>query len=198
MASTLPRTISVDGTTLTLSVQRKHMKNVNARLRGSTLYVSAPLSMPHGELEAAYLKLARRLLRQIHARRANAEDDALTLATKVARRFPEPPNVEAVTFVSNQRSRWGSYSQRTHTIRLNAALRSMPRWVLEAVVAHELTHAIHPDHSPVFWELLRGVCPDTDRAHSFLAGVSWLGANWQSLPGIELQLLTEASGDQIK
>lgn len=193
MASALPQTITVDDATLTLSVQRKRVKNVNARLHGSTLYLSAPSGMPSRELEAASFKLARRLLRRAHAQKVNAEEDALDLATKVARHFPEPPNVERVMFVSTQRSRWGSYSQRTRTVRLNAALRSMPRWVLQAVVAHELAHAIHPDHSPAFWKLLRSVCPDTDRAQAFLAGVSWLGSNWQTLPGVELELLTGTS-----
>lgn len=189
MALELPETMTVDGATLTLSVERKRVKNVNARLRGSTLHISAPPGMATKEVEAAAYELARRLLRRAHAQQANAEGDALALANSVAARFPEPPGVERVMFVANQRSRWGSYSQRTRTIRLNAALRSMPRWALEAVLAHELAHAIHPDHSPAFWELLRSVCPDTDRAQAFLAGVSWLGANWKSMPGVELSLL---------
>ncbi|MDN5696446.1 MAG: M48 family metallopeptidase [Rubrobacter sp.] len=195
MASKLPETITVDGATLTLNVERKRVKNVNARLRGSTLHISAPPGMASKELEAAAQKLARKLLRRAHAQQANAEEDALALASSVAGRFPEPPSVERVMFVANQRSRWGSYSQRTRTIRLNAALRSMPPWVLEAVLAHELAHAIHPDHSPDFWELLRNVYPETERAQAFLAGVSWLGANWKSMPGVELSLLTDTSDE---
>jgi predicted metal-dependent hydrolase len=61
----------------------------------------------------------------------------------------------------------------------------MPPWVLEAVVAHELAHAIHPNHSPAFWALLQSVCPDTDRAKAFLAGVTWLARAWESLPPVE-------------
>ncbi len=108
----------------------------------------------------------------------------------MAQRFPEPPSVEAATFVTTQRARWASYSARTKTIRLNAALRSMPRWVLKAVVAHELAHVFHPDHSPAFWELLRWACPETDRAEAFLAGVSWFARNADSLPLAERELLS--------
>lgn len=196
MDSILPEKIIVDGTALFLSVERKRVKNVNARLRGSTLFISAPAGMAQGELEAAAAELARKLLRRAHARRANSEEAALALATEVARRFPQPPSVERVLFVTNQRARWGSYSPRTKTIRLNAALRPMPHWVVEAVVAHELAHAVHPDHSAAFWELLHGVSPQTERARAFLAGVSWLGSNWQSLPGVELSLLIGADGDR--
>jgi predicted metal-dependent hydrolase len=152
--------------------------------------------MSSDRLQQVTIEMARKLVRRTHAQQTNSEEDTLALAAKVARRFPQSPDVEQVLFVTTQRSRWGSYSQKTSTIRLNAALRSMPRWVVEAVVAHELAHAIHPDHSTAFWQLLRGVCPDTDRAQAFLAGVSWLGSNWESLPGVELALLARTARDQ--
>ncbi len=65
--------------------------------------------------------------------------------------------------------------------------------MLEAVVAHELAHVTHHDHGPGFWKLLRSVYPDVDRADAFLAGVSWLGRRWESLPPIERSLLARAS-----
>ena len=185
----------VDGTSLTLIVERKRrVKSVNARLKGSVLRVSAPPGIPEKDLAPVVNNLARKLLRRAHASRVNEEGDALTLSRKVAARFPHPPSVERVAFVTTQRSRWGSYSPRTGTVRLNAALRSMPRWVLEAVVAHELAHAIHADHSPSFWRLLRSVCPKTDEARSFLAGVSWLAHNHGRLTAIERDLLGMSEG----
>ena len=92
--------------------------------------------------------------------------------------------------VTNQTSQWGSYSLQTGIVRLNATLRQMPPWVLEAVVAHELAHSFYLDHSPEFWELVRSVCPKTDRARAFLEGVSWLAAAWDHLPPIERSQLT--------
>jgi len=91
--------------------------------------------------------------------------------------------------VTTQRARWGSYSTRTKTVRLNAALRGMPGWVLEAVVAHELAHVFHPDHSPAFWELLGRACPEAGRAEAFLAGASWYARNIDVLPPVERELL---------
>lgn len=179
----------MDEGTLTLCIERKRVKNVNARLRGSTLYISAPPGMPSKRVEEISKDLARRLLRRERARRVNDEEDALALVHKVARRFEGSPRVDRALFVTNQRARWGSYSQKTRTIRLNAALRSMPRWVLEAVVAHELAHAIHPDHSPDFWELLHSVCPETERAMAFLEGVGWLANNQGQMPVAELRQL---------
>jgi predicted metal-dependent hydrolase len=183
------RTINVDGVALEIAIERKGVKNVNARLTGSTLSVSAPHTMPQEELDEAVLKLARRLLRRAHASRVNEADDALKLARKVAKRFPKEPSIQRVMFVTTQRKRWGSYSTRTKTVRLNAAVRRMPAWVLEAVVAHELAHTFHADHSRAFWDLLRRVCPETERAEAFLAGVSWLAHNRERLPAVEREIL---------
>ena len=198
--SPLTRTIAVDGVTLTLVLKRKRVKNVNARLRGTTLAVSAPLGMAQGELDPIITTLARTLVRRERQGRVNEQEDALALAEQVAARFPTPPRVARVLFVTTQHKRWGSYSTRTGTVRLHAALREMPRWVLRAVMAHELAHVAHPDHSAAFWSLLREVCPDTDKAEAFLAGVSWLGQRWEQLPPVERSLLagTEAGIDDVK
>ncbi len=180
----------MDGTTLELVLERKRVKNVNARLRGSTLLVSAPVGMAEERLQPAVRELARKLLRRAHAARVNGEEDALALARKVAGRFPEPPAVGRALFVTTQGGRWGSYSTKTKTVRLNAALRGMPGWVLEAVVAHELAHAFHPDHSPAFWELLGRACPEAGRAEAFLAGVSWFARNIDVVAPVERELLS--------
>ncbi len=171
------------------------MKNVNARLRGSTVYISAPHHISDKDLSPMVEKLARKLIRRAHAQRVGEEEDALALAEKVARRFPDPPEIKGALFVTNQRSRWGSYSSKTRTIRLSAALKHMPKWVLEAVVAHEPAHVFHPDHSPQFWALLKRVSPETERANAFLEGVSWLGANLEHLPAAEKEILIKDYGE---
>ncbi len=197
MRNEFPSSITIDGITLTLCIERKSVKNINARLRDSVLRVSVPLQASRAVIDSVLPDLARRLLRRQRARQVNDTTDALALAQRVARRFPQPLDVAAVQFTTTQKACWGSYSTRTRTIRLNAALQLMPRWVLEAVVAHELAHAIHPNHSPAFWELLHQVYPDTDRAEAFLEGVSWLARSWETLPPVERsQLLYTADGSQ--
>jgi predicted metal-dependent hydrolase len=185
-------TLTVDGVTLRLRITRKRVRNVNARLVGNELRVSAPHRVPKAELDEIVNGLARRLVRRERARAINSNGDALALSRKVAARFPDPPEISELRFVTNQRARWGSYSQRTGVVRLHAGLRQLPTWVLEAVLAHELAHVYHPDHSPAFWALLRRVCPATDRARAFLEGVSWIAERWDDLPPIERALLGES------
>src|SRR5262245_1142028 len=71
MAPTNPQTITIDGVTLTLVVERKRVKNINARLRETTLSVSAPLNTPQSTLDKVIPDLARRLVRRVHARQVN-------------------------------------------------------------------------------------------------------------------------------
>jgi len=183
------RTITVDGATLRVLTVRKRVRNVNVRLVGNELRVSAPLGVERAELEATVRRLARTLVRRERAERINSDDQALAIARKVAEKFPKPPRIRSVRFVTTQRARWGSYSPSTGLVRLHAALRQLPVWVLEAVVAHELAHAFHADHSAAFWELARKVCPKTDRANAFLEGVSWIAERWERLPPVERALL---------
>ncbi len=185
--------IQVDEVTLDLVVVRKRVKNINARLHGSTLSVSAPHRVSRGEVRSVALELARRLLRRARADAVNGDDSGRIVADKVAARFPKPPRVTEVRFSTNQRSQWGSYSPRTGVIRLNAVLKVMPPWVLESVVAHELAHSVHPDHSPAFWKLVRSVCRHTDRANAFLEGVSWLASSWDGLQPAERSQLAGKS-----
>ncbi len=186
--------ITIDGVTLDLRVTRKRVKNINVRMVGNELRVSAPRWVSNHELDEAITELARRMIRRERAGKINHADDALALARRVAERFSNKPEIVAARFSTQQRSRWGSYSTRTRTIQLNAALRQMPLWVLESVVAHELAHIDHPDHSPAFWELLRKVCPQTERARAFLEGVTWLGRSWERLPPVERSLLVDGGG----
>lgn len=189
------RKITVDGLILTRVVTRKRVKNINVRLVGDELRVSAPHRVSEEEVDEAVEALARRLIRRRRAREINTEVDALALARRVARRFPDPPKIVAAKFSTRQTTRWGSYNTGTCTVNLNAALRQMPNWVLEAVVAHELAHVRHPNHSPAFWTLLRESCPETDRARGFLEGVNWLGRVWAELPPVERSLLV---GDDVR
>jgi predicted metal-dependent hydrolase len=60
--------------------------------------------------------------------------------------------------VRNQRQRWGSCSA-SGLICLNWRLITMPGWVRDYVLYHELMHLKRMDHSPAFWKLVAQVCP---------------------------------------
>jgi predicted metal-dependent hydrolase len=82
----------------------------------------------------------------------------------------------AVTRISirNQRTRWGSCGRDGH-ICLNWRLVSMPDWVRDYVLVHELMHLRRLDHSPRYWKLVAAACPEYRQARQ------WLRSNGPSL-----------------
>ena len=58
------------------------------------------------------------------------------------------------------RSCWGCCHPSKRVITFNARLAAVPEECIEYVVAHELTHFLHADHSPAFYSALEPVIPD--------------------------------------
>jgi predicted metal-dependent hydrolase len=69
--------------------------------------------------------------------------------------------------VRNQQSRWGSCSPNGH-ICLNWRLVTMPEWVRDYVIIHELMHLKRLDHSKKFWKLVAAACPQYQEARAWL------------------------------
>ncbi len=58
------------------------------------------------------------------------------------------------------KTRWGSCTPLRRTIRLNTALASTPKELLEYVLVHEMAHIQQPNHSPLFWSIVEEHLPD--------------------------------------
>jgi predicted metal-dependent hydrolase len=69
--------------------------------------------------------------------------------------------------IRNQRWRWGSCSPGGH-ICLNWRLVTMPDWVRDYVLIHELMHLKRMDHSRKFWKLVAAACPRFREARAWL------------------------------
>lgn len=91
--------------------------------------------------------LERRLLRWL-------ERQALALFEADTLHYCNAAGLEPVPVaLSRAHRRWGSCSDRQR-IRLNWRLVQAPDFVRRSVVAHEVTHLVHFDHSPAFHALL--------------------------------------------
>lgn len=94
------------------------------------------------------------------ARRLLAQD----LADYCLRAGQQAPRL----MLSRAQRRWGSCA-RDSTIRLNWRLVMAPGWVRRSVVAHEVAHLVHFDHSPRFHALLAEIYEgDIDEANRWL------------------------------
>jgi hypothetical protein len=88
-------------------------------------------------------------------REAALEDFSRRIAILGAKLGVDIPSVA----LSNAAARWGSCSARGE-IRLNWRLIQAPPHIIHYVVAHELAHLKHMDHSPRFWAVVATLCPD--------------------------------------
>jgi predicted metal-dependent hydrolase len=108
-----------------------------------------PVDLPDGEQR----RLRERARRELPAR-------LLELAASVG------VAVRKVS-VRNQKHRWGSCSH-SGLICLNWRLVTMPDWVRDYVLYHELMHLKRMDHSPAYWKLVADVCPNYQQARRWL------------------------------
>ena len=119
--------------------------------------------------------LVERFLERESRRTMPASTDELSVRARdlydayLAPRAAAPLPPFSVRWVDNQQRRWGSCSSDSGRIRLSSRLRTMPLWVSDYVLLHELAHLFVPSHSADFQYLLAGY-PDLARAQAFLHG----------------------------
>jgi type I restriction enzyme R subunit len=85
----------------------------------------------------------------------------LETITKKLNRFPRK------VFVMGQRTKWGNCSA-LQNLSFNWRLIMAPDFVLRYLVTHEAVHLAVPDHSKKFWLTVRSLCPETEKAKSWL------------------------------
>ena len=79
----------------------------------------------------------------------------------------------SIRFVTNQKSRYGSCSFSTRSIRISDRIAKTPRWVQDYVIVHELAHLLHPNHNKKFWEKVNQY-RYAERARGYLIAVGML------------------------
>jgi predicted metal-dependent hydrolase len=140
----------------------KRRKTVSAAIVDGRVVVRMPTWMTKAQEDEYVAALVGRLERKRRSETVDLAERARTLA----RRY-DLPQPDAIRFVSNQTSRWGSCTPSTREIRISDRIAGFPEWVLDAVVVHELAHLVHLGHTPAFWELAHRY-PLTERALGFL------------------------------
>ena len=217
----MKRTISLNGIPTVYTLERKRVKNVNLRVRGGEVFVSAPRWVPSAVIEGFLRERADFILGALErtertpfppcedgaplpwrgrtltlalgrgsrssarveggvlrlcvrdaqdaegVRRAldrwyRAESEALCLEA-FDRLYPQfaalgVPRPEIR--MRAMRSCWGNCRPAKKVVTFNARLAAVPEGCVEYVVAHELTHFLHADHSSAFYAALARVIPD--------------------------------------
>lgn len=150
------------------SAQRQ--KTVSARLEDGVLIVRAPVTISDKELAPIIDNLKRRMQRR-KANTPQTDEQLEKRAREINRQyFGGRLRWKSIRFVTNQNSRFGSCTPDEGTIRLSHRLASMPGWVRDYVLVHELAHLQEANHGPRFWQLVNRY-PLTERARGYLMAV---------------------------
>lgn len=140
----------------------KRRKTISARQVGDILRVSIPATMTKADEERWVGEMVKRMERKDNAAPIDLPARAAALAARYG--LPSP---DAIRWVDNQASRWGSCTPVDRTIRISTRVADFPSWVIDYVVVHELAHLAVRGHDHRFWALVNRY-PKAERARGFL------------------------------
>lgn len=148
----------------------RRSKTVGARIENGVMVVRAPAHISDRELNRIIDQLRERM--QTRNRRRPQTDETLEQRARELNRqyFDGRLKWQSIRYVSNQNQRFGSCTPDDGTIRLSDRLASMPAFVRDYVIVHELAHLVEANHGPRFWALVNRF-PKTERARGYLMAV---------------------------
>lgn len=96
--------------------------------------------------------------------RRRAGDEFYTRSKELARRID--CKLAGVT-IKDTKSRWGSCSS-LNNINYSWRIALAPDYVIDYLIAHEVAHLKHQDHSELFWQTVAELCPQWSKGNSWL------------------------------
>jgi predicted metal-dependent hydrolase len=149
----------------------RRRKTITAERRGNRLVVRLPAGLTRSEERSWVERMVADVERRERARRLNSGRALERAADRLNRRyFDGRLRWRSIRYVTNQRDRYGSCTPSDRTIRISGRIASMPSFVRDYVVVHELAHLLIPDHSARYWRLVNRY-PMAERARGYLMAV---------------------------
>lgn len=166
---------AVDGGGDVVEVRRspRRRRTVTAyRELGRTVVLIPAAFSPAEERRWVAQMVAKLQTREERRRRSLGGDEELMARARAlsAAHFDGAAEPASVRWVENQHRRWGSCTPADRSIRLSGRLRSMPEYVVDYVLVHELAHLLEAGHDERFWALVARY-PRAERARGFLEGI---------------------------
>ena len=143
----------------------RRRRTVQAYLRDGRIKVMVPAGLGAEEEERLVAELAGKIRRKA----TSADVDLARRARQLATRYGLPVPAEIV-WSDRQMKSWGSCTPDEGRIRISNRLVSMPGWVLDSVIVHELAHLEVSGHGPEF-DVLVGRYELSERAKGYLMAV---------------------------
>jgi predicted metal-dependent hydrolase len=145
----------------------RRKKTISASVLGGELVIRVPARISKREEREWVAKMKDKLAQK--TKRSPKSDDELKVRAQALNKkyFGGKVSISSITYSDRQVRRHGSCNTLTGDIRISRKLLSMPGWVLDYVIVHELAHLVFPDHSRAFWDLVNQY-RYAERARGFL------------------------------
>jgi predicted metal-dependent hydrolase len=156
-----------------VEVRRSHRRTrtVSAYRKDGKVIVMIPARFTRAE-EAEWVDTMLGKLARTEQRGRRTDEQLVRRARELSRDYLQGKVAPlSVRWVSNMTQRWGSCTTGEGTIRLSDRLQTMPVWVIDYVLLHELAHLIEPSHNARFWQWV-DMFPKSERAKGYLEGVA--------------------------
>jgi len=162
----------VDDHPLEVEVVRSsgRVKTASARWTepGKKVLVRVPAGLPAPDEQRLVDQLVAKMRAGARRRRLNDLSKLPQRAGELNKQyFGGRLKIASIEWVTNQRGRYGSCTPELQTIRISDRVATMPGWVQDYVLMHELSHLLEPNHSAAFWKLVSRY-PLTERARGYL------------------------------
>jgi hypothetical protein len=128
---------------------KRRKKTAQAYMLDGRLRVLVPAGL-EPDFEADLIK---DLVTKTRRRISSGDVDLNVRARRLAKRYGLPVPV-SIEWSNRQLRRWGSCTVSEGRIRISDRLATMPDWVLDWVILHELAHLAVPDHGERFQALV--------------------------------------------
>jgi predicted metal-dependent hydrolase len=172
------RIIDAEGDPITVEIVRdgRLRTRIHWEWNGDQIRIRVPRKVPKAQLEQHVAEIVEKVRHKRTQVRARADADLEARARQINRKYFEGEiSWHTLRWVSNMRKRLGSCTTGGPTdgdIRISDRIKGWPQWVVDYVIAHELTHRKHPNHSQAFWADVNRY-PQAERARGFIMGVAF-------------------------
>jgi predicted metal-dependent hydrolase len=156
-----------------VEVRRSHRRTrtVSAYRKDGKVIVMIPARFTRAE-ETEWVDTMLGKLARTEQRGRRTDEQLMRRAGELGREYLDGKvRATSVRWVSNMTTRWGSCTTGEGTIRLSDRLQSMPTWVIDYVLLHELAHLVEPSHNARFWQWVDRF-PKSERAKGYLEGIA--------------------------
>ena len=168
-----PVAATPEGSAVEVRRSARRRRTVTAyREQGRTIVLIPAAFSPAEERRWVAQMVAKLQTREERRKKSLGGDEDLMIRAKALAEAHLDGAAEPATvrWVDNQNRRWGSCTPADRTIRLSSRLRSMPEYVVDYVLVHELVHLLEPGHNERFWALVARY-PRAERARGYLEGI---------------------------